>query len=341
LAAITIAFEDPAKVDPDVVPPTVDLECLGIQTTSGAVDAGFTTAGRWRAAPSNIASVQAASGALKMELRYDLTTAEWGSAVPTDVPAALPAVTGSGTAADYSTTPTSTIQVPGLDGNPLDVDDSVVAVSLPQVDRDGVMVDLTLAQRAQTNVASAATQQQVWLSPSAPAGLRDRLTAAGLTIVGSTSATDQQRTYDHSGPTYAIQVFLVMAAVAGLLAAGIALAQGLISARRRAYELASLRVVGVPRRILRRGALAEQALIVAVGLAVGVGSGLGGGLFAARRLPFFVRADQGPPIVSTVPAELIVVLVAGLFVLFAAACFVVEAAALRQAGVARLREGEQ
>jgi hypothetical protein len=97
----------------------------------------------------------------------------------------------------------------------------------------------------------------------------------------------------------------------------------------------------VSRRILRRAALAEQAAIVTVGLAVGVGSGLGGGLFAARRLPFFVHAAAGPPIVSTVPADLIVVLVAGLFVLFAAACFVVEAAALRQAGVARLREGEQ
>jgi ABC-type antimicrobial peptide transport system permease subunit len=132
---------------------------------------------------------------------------------------------------------------------------------------------------------------------------------------------------------------LVLAGAAGARGAGVVLALGLISARRRAYDYASLRVVGVHERALRRAAAGELAAAVLIGLLVGVGSGLGGTALATHALPLFVRADVGLPTVSSVPWLPVVALCCGLVAVLAAVCVAVVAVVRRNAGVARLREG--
>jgi ABC-type antimicrobial peptide transport system permease subunit len=261
------------------------------------------------------------------------------SAVPDDLPLVLPAVVASNTVSQSFLSPTSTLDVAGFDGDQVTVDATVPAVSLPGLGRSGVMVDLTLARRAQTSTASGGTISQVWLATDAPAALIERLRAAGLSIVDDESAVARERYYDHSGPTYGIQMFLVMAGAAGALGVGVVLAFGLISARRRAYDYASLRVVGVRERALRRAATGELAGAVLVGLAVGIGSGLGGTALATHALPLFVHADVGLPRVSSVPWLPVVALCGGLVMVLAAVCVIVVAVVRRNAGVTRLREG--
>jgi hypothetical protein len=341
LAGLTFAFPEGTDIDPTAPPPVSVIRYLGIEISAdggdySAVNAGFTESGRWQGKSAD--QPVAKPDGLEVTLRYDASTASWGAAVPDDLPLVLPAVVASNTLTQSFVSATSTLDVAGLDGNQVSVDATVLAVSLPGLGRNGVMVDLTLARRAQTSTASGALSQ-VWLAPDAPAALRDRLRAAGLSIVDDETAVARQRFYDHSGPTYGIQMFLVMAGAAGALGAGVVLALGLISARRRAYDYASLRVVGVRERVLRRAASGELAAAVLIGLLVGVGSGLGGTALATHALPLFVHADVGLPTVSTVPWLPVVALCGGLVAVLAAVCVAVVAVVRRNAGVARLREG--
>jgi hypothetical protein len=342
LAGLTVAFPEGTDIDPTAPTPVSVIRYLGIEISNdgsgySTVEAGLTESGRWQGKSADQPVPQPEG--LEVTLRYNAPTASWGAAVPDDLPLVLPAVVASDTLARSFVSPTSTLDVAGLDGSQVTVDGTVPAVSLPGLGRSGVMVDLTLARRAQTSSASAGTASQVWLAPDAPAALLGRLRAAGLSILDDETAAARQRVYDHSGPTYGTQMFLVMAGVAGMLGAGVVLALGLISARRRAYDYASLRVIGVRERMLRRAVAAELAAAVLVGLLVGIGSGLGGTALATHALPLFVDANVGLPTVSSVPWPPVVALCGGLVVVLAAVCVAVVAVVRRNAGIDRLREG--
>ena len=65
-------------------------------------------------------------------------------------------------------------------------------------------------------------------------------------------------------------LFLADAAAATLLAAGAAILDLYLSARRRRYEYAALSASGVSFRTLRRAVLAELALVLGFGSVIGV-----------------------------------------------------------------------
>jgi predicted lysophospholipase L1 biosynthesis ABC-type transport system permease subunit len=114
----------------------------------------------------------------------------------------------------------------------------------------------------------------VWLRKGAPPGLVDRLTAAGLTVVGTDSVAAARDRQARLGPAAALRFHLFAAALT-LLLAGVALTVVAgVQRRERRAEITALRRQGVPARVLRAAgrwsALAPVALALLIGLAAAV-----------------------------------------------------------------------
>jgi predicted lysophospholipase L1 biosynthesis ABC-type transport system permease subunit len=155
------------------------------------------------------------------------------------------------------------------------------------------MADLSLAQRVQTG-PMLNTQLQVWLSPGPVQGLVRRLETLGVRPVGSSTAVAEDAALSRDGISLAYSFFLLAAVVATLLAIGSTIFALIAASRRREGELASLRAVGVARVSLRRSLLAEQGLIVGVGLLLGTAAGVATALAALPSIPEFVSSARVP-----------------------------------------------
>jgi ABC-type antimicrobial peptide transport system permease subunit len=154
-------------------------------------------------------------------------------------------------------------------------------------------------------------------------------------------ASTYRRALDHSGPAFADGLFLVAAVAATVLALGATVLGGIITARRRAYELAALEAVGVSRRTLRRSTAAEQGILLGAGILVGLATGLGGSVLALPSTPFFVDDSVGPPTEHGLPYGLLALLVGALLVASVVTCLAVARFVSRQATAGRLREAQQ
>ena len=326
--------------------PQVDVTISSLEVADSAagpwrrVDAGLTRPERWRIG-QDAAGASSSDGSLKVSFLPDLGAEGWPALVPADVPDHVPAVLASETVALYPGQAQADASASGLDGNALVLDGTVHSVALPQLDRVGAMVDLTMAQRAMTDGGIGSASSQVWLSKSAPKSMDRRLEQQGLRIV----ATDGYRSYltklDHTGPAFADSLFVVAAGAATILAIGATVLGGLVTARRRSYELAALEAVGVSPRSLRRATAAEQGLLLSVGLVLGVLAGIGGAVLALPSTPFFVETDVGPPVEFALPLTTLAVLVAAIVVILAITCLVMARLIEGQATASRLREAQQ
>lgn len=303
--------------------------------------AGFAEAARWR--DDGVANVELRDGssALRLNLEQSSTDGPWPQLLSADIPSHLPAVLASGTAGSYPGESAHDAASFGLDDNSQPIDGLFQSVTLPQLDRYGVLVDIGLAQQAMADQAGQQTQYQVWLSPSAPRDMTARLAKQGVVVTGVVHASKYRALLDHTGPAFADGLFLVAAAAAALLAVGATVLGGVTTARRRAYELAALQAAGVAPRVLRRATALEQGLLLGIGLVVGVGAGLGGSVLALPSTPFFVDDSVGPPSQHGLPITLLAVLVGCLAVVFVLTCWFVARVVSRQASAARLREAQQ
>ena len=139
------------------------------------------------------------------------------------------------------------------------------------------------------------------------------------------------------GPALGLLLLLVCAIAAAVLAVGGTAVSLLADARRRSFELAALRVVGVPQRTLRRSAVAEQALLLGAAIVLGLPSGYLAALFVLPVVPEF--SDPTPVVLRYSPP---VVLALGCAVAFGVLLWLtalVAGRALARAAVpARLRE---
>jgi hypothetical protein len=302
---------------------------------------GFAEAARWRDDGQANAQIDGIGRALSLSLQPGQAGGQWPQLLSADVPSHLPAVVASGTASTYPGPAVHDASSFGLDEISTPIDGMVTAVTLPQLDRFGVMVDLGLALKEMTAPAGLSVQFQVWLDPSAPADMRARLAAQHVAVTRTVRAATFRTSLDHSGPAFADGLFLVAAAAAALLAIGATVFGGIVTARRRAYELAALEAAGVPSRSLRLATAGEQGILLGVGLLVGVGAGLGGSVLALPSTPFFVHDKVGPPSVHGLPLTLLGVLVGCVIVAFALTSWTVARIVYRQASAARLREAQQ
>lgn len=193
-------------------------------------------------------------------------------------------------------------QIEGLDGSPLSVNTTVAVPSLPGVGAAGDLISLPTAMRAEISIPQNA-RSYVWLAWGAPPTILRRLVAQGVRV-DAVSTPGPLRTGFDQGPfgvSYQFFLFAAFAAVALVLAAaGLSFQLG---GRRRAFELAVMRALGVSPRTLRRTLLAEQLLTLLPGLLLGIAAALISGVVALRAMPEFASNRGQPPLELAPPAQ--------------------------------------
>ena len=141
------------------------------------------------------------------------------AASPAFLPGALPA---------FETTQLVSVNPPslsgdfpyeGLDGGSVTLKDVTTVPALPEIGGDGALVDLNVAQLAETE-QPIFTYYQVWLSRSAKPEVLDRLRHDGFQIGASSSASQRLAALNHTGLALAYDLSLIATPIAVLLAAG-------------------------------------------------------------------------------------------------------------------------
>ncbi|WP_375388466.1 FtsX-like permease family protein [uncultured Amnibacterium sp.] len=228
------------------------------------------------------------------------------------------------------------------DANGLETDLRIVqrAPVLPVVLDRGAVVDVGALQGA-VPAFSIDARWSVWLSGSAPADAVRRLQDAGLRLDGGpTSIAGRTRQLAREGPALALLLLAVTAVVGALLAIGGTTVSIGAAVRRRSYEAAALRSLGVPRATVRRAALLEQLLLLGTAVVVGVPAGLLTVLVALplipqSSLPTPVPAIALPPVLPVALSTLVLVLLVVL------AGFLAASRVMRAGSAGRLRESEE
>jgi putative ABC transport system permease protein len=209
---------------------------------------------------------------------------------------------------------------------------------VPGVAAPALLVSLPLT-RELDGPLSPYTTAQVWLSADDPAresALTRRLGAAGLPVQARTTVTQVADAADARGTGLSLHLATLIGVVALLLAASVLAVAVATSGRVRAHDLAGLRAVGVPTRVVRRAAVREQLLVAVVGVVAGaVLGGVGAVLTLSRG-----GADASlpaPDVASGAPAVLGLVLVSA--AVLVGVCVALGARLGRQAVPDLLREG--
>lgn len=320
----------------DAATSSLDLTIVSVQQGDGSswqdLDAGFGTPGTWRVTAYTgdpTGTLAFAGSGLRYTAELPAYVSPWLQYA--EVPSPLPLVTAETIA------PTGA-ELRFVDGNGRDVQAVSAGANtiLPFVGSRGSITGLQALTRSAQQLADDANWA-VWLGPDAPPDAIERLTAAGITVDGVRTQAERLDQLDREGPALALRLLLVCAVVGSLLAAGALAISVAVTGRRRSYELAALRAVGVPRRSLLRGCVLEQALLLGTGLAVGVPVGL---VVARLALPLLPQTSSATLLPLTVDIQTAAVL---LFTVVTAALLLLTAvvggiALLRQAVPERLRE---
>ncbi|MCP2325053.1 hypothetical protein HDA40_003560 [Hamadaea flava] len=138
---------------------------------------------------------------------------------------------------------------------------------VPRVGHKAMLVDMPALLRA-TLGSSTPGDIEVWLTADAPADVEQKLTDAGLSIVGSESRADAVERADRTPSALTLRMQLWAAAAGVLLLLGVLLVVS--SGDRRTTELAGLRQAGVRATTLRRAKRATYVMISVLGVLIGV-----------------------------------------------------------------------
>jgi hypothetical protein len=301
----------------------------------------FGSSSRWVGDGSGPATVSTTGTSLSVQIKQTNGAAAWPSIDSAALPAAVPAVVASATAAREAGDQIHHVVAVGVDGQALPINGVVRSVTLPRVDRNGVMVDFGTALAAMKSPTATTTQYQVWLSPSAPSDMAARLAAQHVTVIGMIHASTYRSALDDSGPAFADSLFLIAAIAATVLAIGASAVARVVFIRRRGYELAALEAVGVSPRALRRAMAAEQGGVLGIGMLVGLAAGLVGSRLALPSTPVFVDPSTGPPLVVELPWALLSLLTVGLVVVFVVVSIAGARLVERSASPGQLRGAQQ
>ena len=210
------------------------------------------------------------------------------------------------------------------------------ASPLPVVLDTGAVADLDFLRIWLPRVVQESTWS-VWLGPDAPADAVSRLRTAGLLVEHVDSAKARVAQLGRQGPALGLLLLLVCAVAAAVLAVGGTAVSLLADGRRRAFELAALRVVGVGQRTLRRSAVAEQGLLLGAAIVLGLPSGYAAAALVLPVIPEF--SDETPVVLRFGPPIVLALACAAAFALLLGVTAVVAGRALARAAVPeRLRE---
>jgi ABC-type antimicrobial peptide transport system permease subunit len=113
-----------------------------------------------------------------------------------------------------------------------------------------------------------------------------------------------------------------------------------LSGRRRAFELAAMRTLGIGRVSLAAGVGVEQAVLVGYAILAGVGLGVLGARVALPSVPEYGDLPTYPPLLVGVPPGLVALIAAGLAAVLGAALAVSGYLLVRAAVPTTLREAQ-
>ncbi len=263
------------------------LHGLTVGTNATPVDAGFGRSGRWRTpqATGDAPSISLAAGTAGLTLTLQgPVTIDNGRIAPVDTPYPLPAV---------STAALPRPALGRLGDTSLAVARAGAAGVLPGLGRSGILVDLEYADRMAASTADA-SGGAVWLSSDAPADIRDRLAAAGLSVLDSQSAAHDARYLSRQGPGEGLRYHLIAAVLALLLAIG---GLALVAAvdRRRGAELWALRAQGLPARTIARATLITYTTLVFASVLVAPVAAAAAWWATGARVPIFADGQSVVP----------------------------------------------
>jgi len=164
-----------------------------------------------------------------------------------------------------------------------------------------------------------------------------RLRAAGLQVVEVRTTAARRSLLDRTAPALGLELFAYAGVLAALLAAAATAVALYLSGRRRAFEMAAMLAVGVPRRSLLVAAVAEQLLVLGTALFLGVLGGLAAATLVLPAVPEL--PDPGPPDLRYAPhVDGLVLFLAGLTVVVLVTAVGAALGLLRQATPGVLRE---
>ncbi len=185
----------------------------------------------------------------------------------------------------------------------------------------------------------SSTTAQVWLSdddPARAAGLARRLAEQGVPVVGQTTVTQVATAAAQRGTGLSLHLATVIGVVALLLAASVLAVGVATSGQVRATDLAGLRAVGVPRRVVGAAAVREQLLVAVAGVVAGAVLGAAGAALTLSR-----SGDDpslpAPQVLTGLPS--VVLLIAVSLAVLGAVCLLLGTRLARSARPELLREG--
>lgn len=251
-----------------------------------------------------------------------------------DLPIALPAVTAGGLGLNPDAR--GYLSAANIDG----VDTSYTAVGatplIPGAGGPGLLIDLRLAIRTATAGLQDSTTE-VWLGHDSPA--RERaLTAAlarnGVTVLSRDSTARHAAALDATAPAWAMQLALVTAALAVLIAALVVVMSSTAARRSRVYDASAMALVGVRQATLRRVALVEQAVAALLAVLAGVF----GAHLALPAIPIFVQNAEVPAVLLPIAWGRAAVATLAALVVLGTVSATVALALVRRLGLVQLRD---
>jgi len=225
-------------------------------------------------------------------------------------------------------------------GAPLEVNAARTVGVLPRAGDRGVLVSLDHLIAVRPHGYADLLPNQVWLAAGAPPDVLGQLAAAGVRTTGVFTAEQREQVLEHEGPALAVDLMLAGAGAAAILAAAGAVVNLHLLARRRAFELAAMRSVGVRRISMAAAVGTEQALLVGFAIMLGVGLGVLGARLALPAIPQYADLPSYPAVLVHLDPWLIAGVTGALAAALALALFVSGYALLRSAVPARLREAQ-
>ncbi|MGH7640132.1 MAG: FtsX-like permease family protein [Candidatus Dormibacteria bacterium] len=281
---------------------------------------------------SSGAKIQGTGSSLVMSIHDNADDDVSPGGVPAPLPTRLHAVS---TVASQAADPvTNTID--DFDGYPLHVNTSPQVVALPNLGSQGDLMNLQTAQEAERGTPLF-TESYVWEAPHAPPRILARLKHEGVSVLNVTTPGPAVTRYNQGGLGLGYQFFVFAAGAAAALAVATTILSFFLSARRRSFELAVLRAMGVSRQTLSRALLAEQCLVLIPGLIFGIAAAIIAGLVALPAVPEFGSNSGQPPLQLGLPALAIAVLGLVFLVILVASAFLAGRVALGQVDMAELR----
>jgi hypothetical protein len=141
--------------------------------------------------------------------------------------------------------------------------------AVPRLGGAGTMADLDAVRRLVSDSRRPAVYQ-VWLSPDAPASMRDALTRAGLTVTGEQTATGRAAELSRQRDVVTTPFRLYGALIVLLLAAAMLAVAAMVERGPLVEQLQALRVQGLPRRTAVALRFAGTTWLAGTGLVAGL-----------------------------------------------------------------------